>query len=222
MTFGEFVTFISFEMNKGGSLDSAIAPRVKLAGKRLEQNYTFSHMKSAFDLTLAVGSESVAAPDRMKSLEWIRYTLTSVDPNDPNNPNINIPEFRYLRQVDAMQFLFLEQTFPSGYWIEGTSTLHFDAMPQDTAVPLTALVNQYSDWDNATDNSDFWLLDNGEAAMIGTVMKLLAPVAREPNWLKLYDEMQTQGERDLMISDLSLRQANRDEVMIYANRGSFS
>lgn len=211
MTFSEFIDLVSSEMNKGTTYDTFIPARVRMAGQRIEQNYSLKYMETLDDLTLEVDESEIDVPTRMKSLLWLRRTTDQVPPT-----------FVYLHQVDAEQFLFLQDDFPSGFWQEGNASFHFDAEPTDDAVPLEIYYNRYTDWASASAESTdtFWLLDNATSLMLAMTMKLLGPVAREKDWLGLYEEMQEEGERVLLNADQELRRATKDEVMIYANRGS--
>lgn len=208
----DFITNVSLEINKGTTLDAYIARRIKMAGRRLEQNYTYKYMEKMTTLTLAAGANYVTIPARFKSLEWMRYT------DDDGT-------FHQLNQVDATQILNEETDVPTGFWTHSTyfataaaseGRWYFDCSPT-VAITLTAMIVYYSDWEAAT---SFWLLTNAESLLLAEVMIMLAPFAREPKWPELYKQMREEGEKTVFIADQELRRAAADETMLYANRGS--
>lgn len=207
----DFSALVTSEMNKGTTLDSFIAARIKMAGRRIEKNYTLKYMEALATLTLPVSTSYINVPALYKSLLWMRITNTD-------------GSYSFLHQVDGTQIRALETDKPTGFWQLGAplatagaaSRWYFDCSPS-AAVTITALINSYTDWDSATTG---WLLLYAQDLLLAEVMTLMAPLAREPAWVELYKPMKVEGERVLFLADQELRRATADETMIYANRGA--
>lgn len=209
MTLSQFVDFIKTEANKGTALASgAILPRARLAAQKIERNESYFFMQQLATFYLATGVSYATLPLRTKRIEWLKFTATT-------------GVFKYLHQVDGQQVQSLSTGYPTGYWQSSASRIQFDNTNLTNKLKLNMLFYRKSAWSTslATTYTN-WLLDNALDLMTAETMMMLAPYAREPKWKQLYKEMLDEGYKTLFIENEAFKQGNRDEVMIYANRGS--
>lgn len=204
MILSAFHSMVSTECNKGTRLDAFIPTRTMMAARVIERAQSLKYMERFVTFTTdytAMEPRAVAFPNsRVKAINFLRWMNTD-------------GEYAYLTQVDPQTVVARESGYPTGYWMDGLDYLWFDNTP-GVNIDFEFSFWQYTDWPTDTAQEP-WLAANAVDLLLAETMFLLAPKAREPAWLQLYQPMKDEGLRTLITADEELKASSRDESMIY-------
>lgn len=200
MNLGDFHSVISNEANKGSSFSDVIPAKVRQAARWVERNATLKYMERFVEASLSDRCWNFPTT-RIKSIIFVRHLLEN-------------GKYKQIIQVDPQQVVSIDEGIPDGFWIDGDDHFWFDAFPSEGNLELELLLVEYSDW--PTDlTKTHWLIDNAEDLLIAQTMILLAPTAREPEWIGMYTKSRDEALRTLLLADEELRQSARSERMVF-------
>ena len=204
MQLGDFKSLVRAEALRGNSLDALIPDAICAAVRWLELNGSYAHMKVIASGTLTTGSRSFTLPTDLRNIMLFRVWKETTQEGD----------FQDLFLVHPRDITEIEEGLPNGYYLDGREAVLFDNTPdEDYAYELQYFAR--SNFPTEDTETHPWL-EVGANVLLYQTMIQLAPLARAPEWLQLYQPMREEALRVFSIADDDLTESNQDESMIYA------
>ena len=193
LTWNDFYEALKFEMNKGDLYDTLRQSKTFQALRMFEQNWTYQYMDQQAILTVHPGQREVTLPPGIKTLRCVKL----------NGVN--------LEELNPHKFMPGGNGTPTGYVKQGDCKIWLDNAP-DEEIKLWVFYELFTLRHQLDPQAGHPMLEHGWAPLLGQVMKLMAPTAREPAWIELYGPQVEEGIHTLHVWDEEERMRNSTVV----------
>lgn len=202
-------TLINDHIKRGSAYTSDIPGYLRRGVRRLEENFSFTHMKKMRTFTLdhtATYPRFVSLPDRVKSLGYDGTSPVRLVKADGS--------FIDLAKAKSSDFSVISSLAPTHYWREGENRLVLNNTPQESYPASELRFVQYTDWPTVT-TADNWWTNNAENLIAAEAVIQMHPLIRDRELFADMKILRDEALKTLLDADEEATQADLDEVMNY-------
>lgn len=193
-------------LGKGTSLDTQIVAEVRRAARFIERQRTYQYMRrfgtTSFDMT-ADFPYIVDTPNEFKAIKLVRLVVDGQYYRIPRAPNFAELSF--------------EDGVPTGYELDGTSRLVFNANPEEDW-ELQIFYDAYTSWPTA-DSATNWLIRNGEDALLYQTLRQMSAHLRDPRQVASLAALRDEAFRGLLMADEEMTDSDYNSKMVFTPEG---
>lgn len=187
---------IEFEANKGTLFKQIIPDKVFQALRQIEQNWTYRWMEKLAVVNIDPASDNPQVITLPAGVKLIRALKLDGSPLDEITPEEFNPDYTGT---------------PTGYFRQGDRVIWLSSKPTNGG-KISVVYDKFTMPEEISPEISHPILEHGGAALLATTMMLLAPTAREPSWLELYQGQATQAIHTLHVWDEESRMSDHEVI----------
>lgn len=211
---------IARAIGKGTSLDTSIPEFVEEAVQWMEANYNFQYMEQWLEIPIDPTADNPHIISLyntpIKKIEAFRLVV-----DDPAHTATHEGRFRDLKRIKPKDRQTRFRGPPSGYWLNGVSSIVLDAIPdEEFLTELHAFV--FSVWQPTQPDFRHYLIDRFRTPLIARTCMLAAIDRRDPRMFDMYKKAYLDAQTVINVAEEDLQFGSGDIRMDWSPETQFN